>query len=162
MQKTTLLFLYKHKEKKILLGMKKRSFGKGKWNGVGGKLNEGETIKEALMREAIEEINVTIKESDLVQVAILNFTFQNNPEWDQETHVFFSGKWNGDPSESEEMNPKWHSINSLPFDQMWIDDPFWLPRVLEGKKIKASFLFNDTGDNIIDMKVNEVANLSGE
>jgi ADP-ribose pyrophosphatase YjhB (NUDIX family) len=162
MQKTTLLFLYKPKEKEILLGMKKRRFGEGKWNGVGGKLNEGETVKDALVRETKEEINVEIDSKDLTRVAILNFSFQNSPEWDQETHVFFIEKWNGDPSESEEMNPKWYSVNSLPFENMWVDDPFWLPRVLEGKKIKASFLFNDTGDNIIDMKVNEVANLSGE
>ena len=33
-------------ENKILLGMKKRGFGEGKWNGFGGKVNEGETIED--------------------------------------------------------------------------------------------------------------------
>ncbi len=41
---------------RILLGMKKRGFGEGKWNGFGGKVNliDGryqETIEEAAMRE---------------------------------------------------------------------------------------------------------------
>lgn len=136
--------------------MKKRSFGKGKWNGVGGKLNDKETIKEALARETQEEINVVVNQNDLTQVATLDFSFKDNPEWDQQSHVFFTEKWNGDPTESEEMNPKWYSIDSLPFENMWIDDVHWLPLVLEGKKLNASFLFNETGSEIIDMKIKEI------
>lgn len=156
MKKTTLLFLYKPKEQKILLAMKKRSFGKGKWNGVGGKLNEEETIKEALVRETREEINIVVNQDDLTQVATLNFSFKNNPDWNQQSHVFFTEKWSGEPSESEEMNPKWYSTDSLPFENMWVDDIHWLPLVLKGKKINANFLFNETGDKIIDMAINEV------
>jgi 8-oxo-dGTP diphosphatase/2-hydroxy-dATP diphosphatase len=33
-----------HQKNKILLGFKKRGFGKNKWNGFGGKVEEGETI----------------------------------------------------------------------------------------------------------------------
>lgn len=32
---------------RVLLGMKKRGFGAGKWNGFGGKVQPGETIEEA-------------------------------------------------------------------------------------------------------------------
>ena len=42
---------------KILLGMKKRGFGEGKWNGFGGKVKEGETIEDALKRSAESESN---------------------------------------------------------------------------------------------------------
>ena len=35
----------------VLLGLKKRGFGKGKWNGFGGKVEEGETIIEAAARK---------------------------------------------------------------------------------------------------------------
>lgn len=34
----------------ILLGMKKRGFGVGRWNGFGGKVNSDETILEAAKR----------------------------------------------------------------------------------------------------------------
>lgn len=34
----------------VLLGMKKRGFGEGKWNGFGGKVEKGETIFEAAQR----------------------------------------------------------------------------------------------------------------
>ena len=35
---------------KVLLGMKKRGFGKGRWNGFGGKVQEGETIEDGAIR----------------------------------------------------------------------------------------------------------------
>jgi ADP-ribose pyrophosphatase YjhB (NUDIX family) len=36
---------------KILLAMKKRGFGVGKWNGLGGKVALGEKIIDAAIRE---------------------------------------------------------------------------------------------------------------
>ena len=155
-QKTTLLFLHKPEEKKILLGMKKRRFGKGKWNGIGGKLNEGENIKESLIRETREEINVIVNQNNLVQVATLDFSFKDKFEWNQQVHVFLAEKWEGEPVETEEMLPRWYSIDSLPFKDMWVDDIHWLPSVLEGKKINGSFTLDKTGDEILDMKIKEI------
>ncbi|HEV7424107.1 MAG TPA: 8-oxo-dGTP diphosphatase [Candidatus Paceibacterota bacterium] len=156
MQKTTLLYLYKANEKQILLGMKKRRFGTGKWNGVGGKLEKGENIKEALVREIKEEIDVTINPDDLKQVATLDFRYTGNPEWNQQSHVFFIEKWQGEPIETEEIIPKWHDVNSLPYENMWLDDIHWLPLVLRGRKVKASFVYNKTGDIITHKKVEEI------
>ena len=53
---TVLLLL---KEDQILLAMKKRGFGVGKWNGVGGKPNPDEDIVSTAIRESQEEIGVT-------------------------------------------------------------------------------------------------------
>lgn len=35
---------------RVLLGMKKRGFGAGRWNGFGGKVQSGETIEDAARR----------------------------------------------------------------------------------------------------------------
>ncbi|OIP76236.1 MAG: hypothetical protein AUK09_02515 [Parcubacteria group bacterium CG2_30_36_38] len=70
MKQATLCLLIKRDSKEILLAMKKRGFGVGKWNGVGGKFDE------------------------------------------------------------------------IPLLKMWDDDKFWLPHVLQGKKLKAEFVFN--------------------
>ena len=40
----------------MLLGMKKRGFGTGKWNGFGGKVEVGETVADAAQRELEEEV----------------------------------------------------------------------------------------------------------
>ena len=48
MLETTLCLL--KKDNRILLAMKKRGFGEGKYNGVGGKIENGETPEEAMIR----------------------------------------------------------------------------------------------------------------
>ena len=42
----------------VLLGMKKRGFGVGKWNGFGGKVENGETVFDGAMRELQEECSI--------------------------------------------------------------------------------------------------------
>ena len=143
MKNTTLVFLYKPDEEMLLLAMKKRGFGQRRWNGVGGKLNEGESIREAAVRETEEEISVKIRADDLTQVAILDFFFEQKAEWNQQVHVFFVTKWEGEPVESEEMKPQWFANAGIPFTEMWSDDVIWLPEVLKGSGVRASFTFGE-------------------
>lgn len=64
MRNCTLVVLFNDKNQ-ILLCMKKRGFGVGKWNGAGGKVDAGETILRAAVRELEEETMITLSESDL-------------------------------------------------------------------------------------------------
>ena len=50
---TTLCIIHQHP--RVLLGMKKRGFGVGRWNGFGGKVQREETIEDAAKRELREE-----------------------------------------------------------------------------------------------------------
>jgi 8-oxo-dGTP diphosphatase len=145
-KKATLCFLLKDDE--ILLAMKKRGFGKGKRNGVGGKIDEGETSKQAAVREAEEEINVKIKEEDLTECGRIKFYFRDNPDWNFEVDVYTTRNWEGEPEETDEMKPKWFSIEDIPYDEMWLDDAHWLPLVLGDKKIDCEFCFNKEGTYI--------------
>jgi len=157
---STLLFLIKKTNDEITdicLVMKKRGFGMNRWNGVGGKVNQGvESIREATIREAKEEILVEVKSLD--KVAELEFYFLHNSNFNQLVHVYFTEEWLDDPQESEEMRPEWFKVNKIPFDKMWVDDIFWLPEVIKGNLIKASFTF-EVDDNVIDQEVNIVDKL---
>lgn len=154
MKQTTLCFLLK--DGKVLLGMKKRGFGLGKWNGFGGKLKDGEDAKVAARREIKEEAGVDVALEDLREAGTLEFRFQNTPDWDTVCSIFVTTRWMGEPSESEEMRPQWHNMNKPPFDSMWVDDPHWVLLVLAGKKIKGRFLFTDDGKEILNFAVSEV------
>ncbi len=154
MKQTNLCFLIK--DDQVLLAMKKRGFGVGKWNGTGGKVKEGESVADAAVREIKEEIGVTVAPEDLEPAGTLQFDFDDNPEWAQTCEIFLVRQWQGDPGESEEMRPQWYPQTSLPFSEMWIDDPHWLPLVLAGKKIGGKFLFGDNGDAMLDFNVSEV------
>ena len=95
-KQATLCFLVKNN--KILLGMKKRGFGEGLWNGFGGKPNVAEAIVDTAIREVTEEIGVTPK--NIEKVATLSFYFPHKPEWNQEVKVFLSKSWKGSPTET--------------------------------------------------------------
>lgn len=151
MKLSTLCFLLK--EDQILLAMKKRGFGEGKWNGVGGKVDEGESIAHAAVRETEEEIGVTATESDMEFVAELHFRSPSNEKLNWNVHVFFLRAWRGEPQESEEMRPRWYPIHQLPFDSMWADDKHWLPHILAGEKVVADFEFDSTGNDFLKVSI---------
>ena len=152
MRDATLCILVK--ENQILLGMKKRGFGKGKYNGFGGKVSDNETIEEAALRELHEEVK--IKANELEKIAELTFIFPEKKEWDQVVHVFLVKSWDGEPIETEEMEPVWIDRDNIPYDQMWSDDKYWLPLVLQNKYVKARFLFEEDCKTIIDFEMNEM------
>jgi len=130
------------KGKKVLLGMKKRGFGEGKWNGFGGKAKKGEKIEAVMKREAKEEFNITPTEFE--KAAEITFVEPSIPgEGIWMAHVFIIGKWMGKVTESEEMKPQWFPINKVPYQDMWASDAFWLPQVLRGEKIKAKIIYDD-------------------
>ncbi len=140
----------------ILLGMKKRGFGAGRWNGIGGKPEKGESIEIAAVRELEEEIGLRVAPGDLKKCAVLDFFFENNPDWDNRMYVFFAEHWVGEPIESEEMRPQWFKFNEIPFDLMWPDDRLWLPEVLRGKLITGRFYFDSEGNAITKYEITEV------
>lgn len=144
------------KRDKVLLAMKKRGFGVGKWNGVGGKPNPGESITAAAVRESQEEIGVTPIDPKLV--AVLNFYFPLVPaekNWNQQVWVYTAAKWKGEPKETEEMAPKWFQFKDIPFKEMWEDDEIWMPKVFAGALLRASFMFGEN-EKLEEHYVNEV------
>lgn len=143
---TNFLFI---KDGKVLLGMKKRGFGVNKFNGFGGKLKTGETILEAALREAKEEAGLTPTVYE--KYAIIDFS----NSYPLRMHLFVASAWEGQVVESEEMQPVWFNFEDIPYKEMWEDDIYWLPYILSGKKIIASFTF-ENDDDVDGTKENHV------
>lgn len=137
---TTLCLLKRNNE--ILLAMKKRGFGEGKYNGVGGKIEFGETPEDAMIRETQEEINVTPIKYEKVGLIEFDEYYKGNKQ-NLVFHLYMVYDWIGEISESEEMSPKWFDIKNIPYEKMFSDDKYWLPLILEGKKVKAYFDFDE-------------------
>jgi hypothetical protein len=84
----------------------------------------------------------------------LDFYFQGDKSiWDQRVYVYICNSWDGEPIETEEMKPKWFDIAKIPYDQMWEDDKYWLPEVINGKYLEGIFTFNDD-NHMIKHKIN--------
>ena len=150
---TTLCIIHQHP--KILLGMKKRGFGVGRWNGFGGKVHGGETLEQAAKRELFEE--ASINASNMEKLGVIDFHWTDRPDI-IEVNIFKADNFSGIPTESEEMRPEWFDVKEIPFKSMWADDLFWMPLFLENKKFKGKFLFDDK-DNILKKELSEVETL---
>ena len=130
----------------VLLGMKKqkhkKSFGVGKWNGFGGKIESGETSEQAAIRECQEECNVTpIKPNKVAKISFIDEASGINDNVD----VYLCDKWDGEPQETDEMIPKWFKKDSLPFENMWSDDVHWMKEMFAGKKFYAKVTMSGAG-----------------
>lgn len=138
---------------KILLGMKKRGFGVGWWNGLGGKAKPEETVEEALIRECKEEANIQVNEFD--KIGIINFHF---PDKEIEVNIYKIKRYTGTPTETEEMKWEWFKLNSIPYHQMWPADNKWLPLFLRERCFKGDIYF-DENKQLIDHKLEIVSSI---
>jgi 8-oxo-dGTP diphosphatase/2-hydroxy-dATP diphosphatase len=145
------------RDNKILLGMKKRGFGQGRWNGFGGKLQEGESLEDGARREVLEECGLTV--GSLERVGVFDFEFAYKPEWNQTVHLFRCENFDGEPQESEEMKPQWFAKDEIPFENMWPDDSYWFPLFLQKQKFEGKFVFGE-GDAVLEYTLNPVEKIT--
>ncbi|MBL8682709.1 MAG: NUDIX domain-containing protein [Myxococcales bacterium] len=137
----TLLFVIDHG--RALLIRKKRGLGAGKINAPGGRLDPGETARDAAVREVREELGVTPLEPR--ERGTLAFEFVDG--YRLFCHVFSSDRCEGEPVETPEAIPLWTSLESVPYDEMWADDALWLPKMLAGYRFDGRFVFD--GDRLL-------------
>jgi 8-oxo-dGTP pyrophosphatase MutT (NUDIX family) len=155
----TLLLVVDDENERVLLGEKKTGFGKGFWNGFGGKVEESDpTVLAAALRELEEE--ACIKALDAREVGRITFTWIDEPEkppW--LVHIFRADTYSGQPSETEEMRPQWFPVDRIPFRQMWADDQHWYPFVFRRQNFEGTFNFKEV-TTLVDFQLNEVKSLS--
>lgn len=146
---TTLLLMIK--DGKILLGEKKKGFGKGKLNGPGGKIEPGETPEQGMIRETREEVGVT--PTKYKEMGIVEFIeWYKGEEQKVIFYLYVATEYEGELKESEEMKPYWFDLKNIPYDRMFEDDSYWMPVVLAGNDVKAFFKY-DKEWNMIEHEV---------
>ncbi len=121
----------------ILLIHKKRGLGARKINGPGGRLEKGETAMQGAIRETLEEIGV--RPVALKEAGELFFQFVDG--YKLHVTVFSARDCDGELIETDEAKPFWIELSRIPYNQMWQDDPHWLPLVVEGRKFRGFFVF---------------------
>ncbi|MBN2549745.1 MAG: NUDIX domain-containing protein [Anaerolineales bacterium] len=156
MVEATLCFLVQGKPiSQVLLGWKKRGFGCGKYGGFGGKVEAGETIRQAALREMEEESSVRVVPEHCDYVGRLDFRFPFRPGWSQVVHVFLATRWRGEPRESGEMRPLWFALAQIPYASMWQDSIHWLPPILAGRRLEAVFTFKADNETVDEYEIKD-------
>ncbi|MFB6209903.1 MAG: 8-oxo-dGTP diphosphatase [Halobacteriales archaeon] len=145
-QEATLCFPVDPAAGEVLLIRKKRGVGAGYYNGPGGKLEAGETPREAVKREVNEEVKLAVHEVD--KYGELRFVFGEEPF--MFVHVYRTDSFTGPARETPEADPTWFAIESIPYDEMWEDDRYWLPLLFDGEQFKGTFRFDAEGEELLD------------
>jgi 8-oxo-dGTP diphosphatase len=136
----------------LLLLKASGKFGEGLWNAPGGKIDEGESPEHAAKREVFEETGLSIL--NLEKMGFLEFCFgpgKIKPDWTAE--VFVTNKFSGEQRDSKEGRLEWFLKDNLPMEQMWEDDKYWLPLLIEGTKFHGKFEFTSDSKRLVSQKV---------
>lgn len=123
----------------VLLAMKKKGFGEGWWNGYGGKVEPGETVEAAMVRELREESGLIAK--TYRPRGMLEFYFDGTDKI-VEMHIFEVTKYQGEPVETDEMAPKWFALTDIPYDRMWPGDSDWMSLYFAGQNVAGQAVFD--------------------
>lgn len=100
-------------EGSVLLGLKRRGFGTGTWNGIGGKLDVGESPRCCIMREAVEEAQLVLEPHQLTLVGRIQITVPP-PNAESVCIAVYTAEVNSyqmeNVQDSDELFLSWHSL----------------------------------------------------
>ncbi|HUX93978.1 MAG TPA: 8-oxo-dGTP diphosphatase [Ignavibacteriaceae bacterium] len=110
----------------------------GKWNGLGGKLEIGETPEECVIREIKEESGLSISDPRLH--GFITFPlFDGVDDW--YVFVFTAENYSGEIIESAEGNLEWIPSESVTALNLWDGDAIFLKWLKEDKFFSAKFIY---------------------
>ncbi|HNX36290.1 MAG TPA: 8-oxo-dGTP diphosphatase [Kiritimatiellia bacterium] len=139
----TAVLMFIRRGGQVLLIVKKRGLGHGKINAPGGRLEPGETLEQAAVRETQEEVGLT--PFNPRGAGRLDFAFTDG--YSLRCHVFTADAYAGILTETDEADPFWCDEADIPYERMWADDRLWIPLMLEGRRFDAQFVFD--GDRML-------------
>lgn len=107
------LMLYRNK--------KKNDINAGKWIGVGGKLEAGESPEEALLREVKEETGLTL--TNYRRRGLVTFSADGYTEY---MHLYTADTWSGTLTDCDEGELRWIPKTDVPNLPLWEGDMHFL------------------------------------
>ena len=119
---------------------KKNDMHAGKWNGLGGKLEPGETPEECAVREIMEESGLRV--FNPVLKGVLTFpAFSNDEDW--YAFVFLAYEFEGELIDSPEGDLKWIDSSELLNLNLWDGDRIFLPWLDRQGFFSGKFIYKD-------------------
>ena len=130
--KNSTLMIYRNK--------KENDFHEGKWNGLGGKFEVGESPEECAIREIKEESG--LKVSAVKMRGFITFPlFDGVDDW--YVFLFTADEFSGDLIDSPEGDLKWIPIDALDKLNLWDGDKIFLKWLFEEKFFSAKFVYEE-------------------
>lgn len=102
---------------------------KGKWIGVGGKIEAGETVEQCLCREVLEETGISL--THYTKRGIIDFHQEGGES--ERMHLFTADVDSPDFLECEEGILKWIPQKDILSLSLWEGDRIFLQKLLDGQ-----------------------------
>lgn len=139
MRLATLCYIRKN-DKTLMLyrNKKKNDTHRGKWNGLGGKLEAGETPEACAIREVKEECGLNVLSLQLK--GFLTFPlFDGEHDW--YVFVFIINEFTGELITSSEGELEWIENDKLLELNLWAGDRIFLPWLEKGNLFSGIFKY---------------------
>ncbi len=141
MKLATLCYIRKNRKTLMLHRVKKENdMHEGKWNGLGGKIEDGETPEECIIREVKEECGLNVKNPSMK--GMLTFPqFSKGETW--YVFLFVITEFDGELIESNEGNLEWIDDDKL-FDlNLWEADKIFMKWLDQEGFFSGKFIYKD-------------------
>lgn len=141
MKLATLCYIQKDNKTLMLYRNKKENdYHEGKWNGLGGKFELGESPEDCAIREIKEEAGLTVK--NLIMKGFITFPlFDGKDDW--HVFLFVIDKFEGELIDSPEGELEWIDNNKLSEINLWEGDKIFIPWLFEDKFFSAKFNYEN-------------------
>ncbi len=124
---------------------RKNDIHEGKWNGLGGKFEAGESPEACVTREIKEECGLTIRNPELR--GFLTFPeFARGDDW--YVFVFVARDFDGELTETEEGHLEWIDDDRLLDLNLWGGDRYFLEHLESGRFFSGTFTYR--GGELVD------------
>ena len=150
MKNTTLCYIKKDDKYLLLHRTKKKDDpNEGKWIGVGGHIEEGESPEECLLREVKEETNLTL--TSYRYRALI--TFVSDIYETENMYLFTADSFEGELDYScDEGELEWISKDAILNLPMWEGDRKFLPLIMDETTESFTMELIYRGDELVDCK----------
>ncbi len=143
--------LYVQRDGKTLMlyrNKKENDYHEGKWNGLGGKFEQGESAEECAIRELKEESGLIAKSLEMKGfITFPNFDGKN----DWHVFIFTIDKFEGELIDSPEGKLEWIPNEKLTELNLWEGDKIFIPWLFQDKFFSAKFIYENK--RFVDYKV---------
>jgi 8-oxo-dGTP diphosphatase len=152
MKMTTLCYIEKEGKYLMLHRVKKHhDINAGKWIGVGGHVENGETPEECLLREVKEETGLRLTSYRLHGLV----TFLSDVCEPELMCVFTADAFDGEMIECDEGELAWVDKSKVLALPTWEGDRVFLERLLSGDERFFSIKLRYEGDKLVEKKITD-------
>lgn len=128
---------------------KENDYHRGKWNGLGGKFEPGESPEECAVREVKEESGLNAK--SIKMKGFITFPIFDGIE-DWYVFLFVIDDYDGELIDSNEGNLEWIPNEELININLWEGDKYFIPWLFEDKFFSAKFIYEN--ERFVEHEVN--------